>query len=836
MWICCSGRPHLSAKMFRPVLTALVALTASSALAGPPALVFSTYMGGTGGEFSPQSAQAGIAIDAAGNIYVAGDTAPASNLADLDFSLSPGSVLTDLRGGPGPHRGRDIFVAKLDPTGSTLLWLTYLGGSGTDDLASLALGSDGSVYLSARTTSADLPVTPGAFQRSFAGAVDAFVARLSADGRTLLYLTYVGGSGSDHPNALAVDASGHAYVAGSTDSPDYPTTTGVYQKVRNGSSADAFVTKLDRSGTGLLFSTYFGGTGPEQAFSVSVGPGGEVTLAGETLSTNLPLKAPYQPTRRGASDVFLARFDASAAELVFSTYVGGVNPPSAPEQARASLASSGDVVLAGLTGASDFPLVNAVQTTFAGGLDAFVARFRWTGSALHLVHSTFLGGSGGDAAFALAVDPFDNAIVVGATQSANFPTSNAFDAALGGDQDAFVAKLDPAGALIFSTYVGGTTDPFASVPERLGADVALAVAIDVAGGIAVAGQTGSSDFPALSLGGGSPYDSTLASSEDAFVLRVTDGAAPTIAAIVPTHGPVTGGIAATLTGTGFSPGATVRFGGTPARDVIVRSATSLTLTVPSHAPGSVDIVVTNPDNQSGMLAQGFTFSADLDGDGMPDDWEAHYGVSDPTADPDEDGAPNLKEYQDGTNPVVAELRYFAEGASSAFFTTRFALVNPDPTRSATVVLRFSDSRGQHFFTAPVISLPPRSRRTIEPKADLADDGFPLVPPPGAAHVEFSTVVRSNLPVVADRTMTWDQSGYASHAEGAIVTPADTWYLAEGATIAGFELFYLIQAVDPDVVIDVTYLLASGPPSSGATERPDARTARRTTGGIPSTDG
>jgi hypothetical protein len=793
------------------VLAAFLALAGSSALAGPPALVFSTYMGGTGGEFSPQSAQGGIAIDTAGNIYVAGDTAPASGLTGLDFPLSPGSVLTDLRGGTGLNRGRDIFVAKLDPTGSTLLWLTYLGGSGTDDLASLALGPDGSVYVSSRTTSADLPVTPGALQGSLAGAADAFVARLSADGTTLIYLTYLGGSGSDHPNALAVDASGHAYVAGSTDSPNYPTTAGVFGPVRNGSAADAFVTKLAPSGVSLAFSTYFGGTGVEQAFSVSVGPGGEITVAGQTRSTNLPLAAPYQATPLGASDIFLTRFDASAATLVFSTYFGGVDPSSAPEQGRATLAPGGDVVLAGFTGAPDFPRVNAVQTAFAGGLDAFVARFRWTGSALHLVHSTYLGGSSGDAAFGLAVDPFDNAIIVGATQSANFPTSNALDAVLGGDQDAFVAKLDATGALIFSTYVGGTTDPFSSVPERLGADAALAVATDVAGSVAVAGQTGSSDFPALSLGGGAPYDSTLASSEDAFVLRLAEAAAPTIAAIAPTDGPVAGGIEATLTGTGFWSGATVRFGGTLATNVIVRSSTSLTLTVPAHAPGVVDIVITNPDNQSGTLAQGFTYSADSDGDGMPDEWEAQFGVSDPTADPDEDGAPNLKEYQDGTNPVVAELRYFAEGASSGFFTTRFAFVNPDPTRTATVVLQFADSRGQRFFTAPVISLPPRSRRTVEPKADLADDGFPLVPPPGAAHVEFSTVVRSNLPVVADRTMTWDGSAYASHAERAIVTPADTWYLAEGATIAGFELFYLIQAVDPDVVIDVTYLLASGPP-------------------------
>lgn len=795
------------------VLAIAAALAASSppAAASTPALVFSTYMGGTGGEFHPQSAQAGIVVDAAGNVYVAGDAAPASGSVGLDFPLSPGAVLTDLRGGSSASRGRDIFVAKLDPTGSALLWLTYLGGSGTDDLASLALGPDGSLYVSGRTTSTDLPVTTGAAQPTLAGGVDAFVARLAPDGAALTYLTYLGGTGSDHPNALAVDASGHAYVAGTTDSSNYPTTAGAYRTTRNGSAADAFVTKLAPSGTSLVFSTYFGGTGVDQAFSVSVASGGEVVIAGQTTSTNLPLAAAYQPTLLGATDVFVTRFNASATALVFSTYFGGTDPSSAPEQARAALAPNGDIVVAGFTGAPDFPRLNPAQTTFGGGLDAFVARFRWTGSTLVLVHSTYLGGSSGDAAFGLAVDPSDHTVVVGATQSANFPTSNALDTSLGGDQDAFVAKLDPTGALVFSTYVGGTTDPFTSSPERVGADVALAAVTDAGGGIAVVGQTGSADFPALSLGGGTPYDGTQASSEDAFVFRLGDAVPPAVTAVAPNSGPVAGGISAALTGTGFSPGATVRFGGTPATNVVVQSPTSLTVTVPYHAAGPVDVVVTNPDGRSGTLASGFTFAAsaaDADGDGLPDDWESQYGVSDPEADPDNDGAPNRKEFQDGTNPIVAELRYFAEGASSTFFTTRFALVNPDPIRTATVVLQFSNRAGQLFYTAPVITLPPRSRRTVEPKADYPAQ-FPLVPPPPAAHVEFSTAVRSNLPVVADRTMTWDGSGYASHSERAIETPADTWYLAEGATISGFQLFYLVQAVDPDVAIDVRYMFKTG---------------------------
>ncbi len=769
--------------------------------------MFSTYLGGTGttiteqfGEFWEQSTIATVVIDGDGNVIVSGDT----NTTDI-----PATVVHDHRAGlPGPT-GRDIYVAKLNASGTQLLWLALIGGGDTDDRASLALGADGFIYLAGRTRST-LSTTPGAFQPSRGGTEDAFVARLAADGSSVTHLTYLGGSGLDTANALVVDSAGRAYVVGTTEAgggADFPTTPGVVQSARAGTAADAFVARIAfgaGGATSLNWATFFGGAGVERGLGIGLTPSGAVIVTGFTASADLPIANANQPTLRGAGDFFVARLTNTAQTLVFSTYLGGSQDEGAasvsPFQTETPVAvvNEEELVIGGLTNSNDFPTANAAQGTLTpssapcpAAIDAFVTRMRWNGTALSLVFSTYVGGAGADTAYDLDVDPQGNAVVAGATQNA---TCSA--------QDAFVAKFSATGDLAWSATYGGSDF-----------DVALGLALDALGDLYITGQTRSADLSVFSLNGsGPPYDATLGGTRDAFVARITEVGVPAITSVTPTVVPTSGGTTITIRGTDFIRGATVTVRGVPATSVTVVNSGLITAVVPPGAVGTAPVVVTNPSGLLGTLATGFSYGADTDGDGLPDDWEQLWGFNTgsgagndgPNGNPDNDGATNLKEFTDGTNPTVAELRYFAEGATLSPLTTRFALLNTDDLRTATVVLQFlmgGSQQGQVITRS--LSIAPQTRATVVPGVDYAPD---------LANAEFSTVVRSNLPVVADRMMTWNGApfGVGSHAETAILAPAEEWFLAEGATIGGFELYYLIQNPnDTDISVDVTYLLPSG---------------------------
>ncbi len=651
-----------------------------------------------------------------------------------------------------------------------------------------------------------MTTTPGAFQSARSGTEDAFVARLTADGSAVTHLTYLGGSGLDTANALVVDASGRAYVAGTTEQGtggDFPATPGVVQPSRGGAS-DAFVARFSfgaGGATSLNWATFFGGVGVEQGLGVGLTPSGAVILTGFTASTNLPVANANQPTLRGAGDYFVARLTSNAQTLVFSTYLGGSQDERGSVSAfqtetPVTVVNEEELVVAGLTNSADFPTANAAQGSLTPcsapcqPIDAFVTRMRWSGTALSFVFSTYVGGAGADTAYDLDVDPSGNAVIAGATQNAAATT-----------QDAFIAKFSATGELAWTATYGGTDF-----------DVALGLALDALGDLYLTGQTRSPDLPVFSQGGSGPaYDSTLGGSRDAFVARVTETGAPTLTSVTPNTVPTTGGTTITIRGADFLRGATVTVGGVPATNVTVVNSGVITAVVPPGPLGPATVVVTNPSGLFGTLASGFTYDADADGDGLSDLWEQLYGFdtspgspSDAPKDPDNDGATNLKEYTDGTNPIVAELRYFAEGATLTPLATRFALLNTDALRTATVVVQFlmgGAKQGQVITRA--FSIAPDTRATVVPGVDYAPD---------LANAEFSTVVRSNLPVVADRMMTWNGSpfGVGSHAETAILAPAEEWFLAEGATIGGFELYYLIQNPnDTDIGVEVTYLLPSG---------------------------
>jgi N-acetylneuraminic acid mutarotase len=330
------------------------------------ALVYSTYLGGSNQDFGGEA----IAVDAAGNAYVTGET------RSSDFPTTAGAFQTTLNAFQG------AFVTKLNPTGSALVYSTYLSGSSgfIQDGFGIALDASGDAYVTGRTDATNFPTTPGAFQSTKSGGggfenFDAFVTELNPAGSGLLYSTYLGGSVSDEGDGIVVDGSGNAYVAGYTGSANFPTTAGAFQSALAG-GRDAFVTKLNPSGTGLVYSTYLGGSGDE--------------LVGE-----------------------------------------GGNP--------ITLDASGNAYVVGWTSSTNFPTVNPVQAANGGGRDAFVAKLNASGTGLG--YSSYLGGSGDDTGSSIAVDGSGNAYVTGSTTSSNFPTANAFQAANAGGTDAFVAKI-----------------------------------------------------------------------------------------------------------------------------------------------------------------------------------------------------------------------------------------------------------------------------------------------------------------------------------------------------------------------------------------------------------
>jgi Beta-propeller repeat len=470
---------------------------ASQPLVIDPVLVYSTYLGGSGEDRSPA-----IAVDADGNAYVTGMT------FSPDFPTTAGAFQTSF--GDGSFHA---FVTKLNPTGSALVYSTYLGGSGAEAGYGIAVDPAGNAFVTGNTNSSNFPTTTTAAQTTYGGGLccDAFVTQLDAAGSALVYSTYLGGSGDDEGNAIAVDPAGNAYVTGLTSSTDFPTTAGAFQTTLAG-GFDAFVTKLNPAGSvSLVYSTYLGSGGGS---GIAADASGNAYVTGSTDSTNFPTtKGAFQTIYGGGiSDGFVTKLDPTGAVLVYSTYLGGSG-----EDGSSAIAvdADGSAYMTGGTFSPDFPTtMGAFQTIYGGGSsDAFVTKLDPSGSAL--VYSTNLGGSGGEEGHGIAVDSAGNAFVAGNTNSSNFPTTvTAFQTTYGGGAccDAFVTKLDAAGsALVYSTYLGGS-----------GNDGGSAIAVDASANAYVTGFTESGDFPTTA----GVFQTSNARISDAFVAKITEVAPP----------------------------------------------------------------------------------------------------------------------------------------------------------------------------------------------------------------------------------------------------------------------------------------------------------------------
>jgi Abnormal spindle-like microcephaly-assoc'd, ASPM-SPD-2-Hydin/Beta-propeller repeat len=455
-----------------------------------PVLSYSTYLGG-----SREDSGYNLTTDSSGNAYVVGITTSVNFPTQNPFQST--------------NQGRDdLFVAKLNPTGSALVFSTYLGGTGVDFGFFVAVDPAGDVYLTGRAGSKDFPTTLGAFQTTNTGHTNAFVTKLNSTGSALVYSTFLGGNSDDQINVIAVGASGDAYVAGWTTSPNFPTTPGAFQTTYGGST-DAFVTELNAAGSALVYSTFLGGgSSDNRAFGIALNTNGDAYVAGWTSSTTFPTTAgAYQTTLHGTTNGFIAELNSTGSALVYSTYLGGSGTDIPWGLA---LDPSGNACVAGQTTSPDFPTTTGTFQTSCGlGCSvngAFVSKLNPTGSGL--VYSSFLGGSGEQEAYAITVDTAGDVYVTGRTNSTDFPlTPGAFQTANNGYFDAFVTEVNPAGSsLIYSTYIGGSRT-----------ETGLGIAVDVSGNAYITGRTASTDFPTTA---GSIQTQMVGGANDAFVTKL----------------------------------------------------------------------------------------------------------------------------------------------------------------------------------------------------------------------------------------------------------------------------------------------------------------------------
>ena len=461
-----------------------------------PELVYSAPFGGGG-----DAAGWAIALDRAGNIYVAGDT----NSPDLPTA----KALQDKSAG-----STDIFVAKFSPNGLKLLYSTYIGGSDSEVGCGIAVDRDGYIYVTGDTSSKDFPLVHPV-QNSLNVPPDVFVLKLDPSGSKLVYSTYIGGSAGERAVGIAVDSGGNAYVAGHTVSRDFPTLR-PFQPKYAGGPADAFVLKLT-SGGDLAYSTYLGGGNdrPDMATAIAVDQTGSAYVTGYTNSADFPTVNPIQKFA-GPTDVFVTKLNPTGSELVYSTFIGG---NADDEGMGIAVDDHGSAYVTGETESLNYPVTAGALSTscvpvptraamreICLGGDGFITKLSPDGS--RIMYSTYLNGSKFEAGRAIAVDPTGAAYVAGITGSADFPLVNPIQKVYGGGKfDAFVLKLNPEGsALLFSTFLGGS-----------GNDGGFGIAIDAKGNASVTGYTESPDFPTAPQG---PRSRASGEVRHAFVVKI----------------------------------------------------------------------------------------------------------------------------------------------------------------------------------------------------------------------------------------------------------------------------------------------------------------------------
>jgi uncharacterized protein (TIGR03437 family) len=504
---------------------------ATQTLVVDPVMTYGSYVGGSGGDYA-----LALAADRQGNLYLAGST----NSPNFPTKAGLGNSYTS--------KFPVAFITKINPSMSgalSLIYSSYLGGTNEDHAEAVTVDASGNAYLAGSTFSTDFPLK-NAFQGTISTALNCrqmgnaavcghgFVSKISTDGATLVYSSFLGGSNEDDPYAIAVDASGGAYVAGQTRSVDFPTRGTPYQTSLNGSS-DGFIARISPDGGALAYSTFFGGEGDDWFNSISLDSAGAAYLAGGTLSTHLPVSSnAFQMNLSGNTAALVVKFNTAsggAAGLIYSTYLGGTGGDSnalgvAPD-------ANGNVYITGGTTSPNFPVsAGAFQSKYGGALsndsnagflatgagDAFVTQLTLaTQGTAQLAYSTYIGGAGNEQGSAIAVTRGGLITVVGGTDSQGFfTTPNAFQPFPyfpAGVLKGFVVQIDPSQA-------GAASIPYASLLGGSSTDIVYGVTIDATGSlVSVAGETFSRDIPVSPSAFQSKYGGSDGTDGDAFVAR-----------------------------------------------------------------------------------------------------------------------------------------------------------------------------------------------------------------------------------------------------------------------------------------------------------------------------
>jgi hypothetical protein len=479
-----------------------------------PVFSYSTYFGGNAGDTG-----LAIKVDSSGSVYIAGET--------LSTSFPPASTANPFQGqSHGGTSTGDAFVAKLDNTGTKLIYFTYLGGSKDDGAYDMAIDSQGNVYLTGFTVSPDFP-TKNALFSQISGTpdpkfqiypVDAFIAKLNPTGTGLIFSTYLGGTADDLGTAIAVDPSGYIYVTGSTYSTNFPIVN-AYQTAWLG-NADVFVTKLAPNGTRIVYSSYYGGGAFDEGEGIAADAAGYAYVSGYTASTNFPVTAAAWRTALNGSgaavtvyDAFVMKIPPNGYGLSYSTYFGGSQNDYGY---RIAIDHAGNAYVVGATQSADLPHTNAFGMFFGNNgtnainFDAFLTKFGVSGIPIYTAQ---FGGTDNDSGWDVAVDDLERPFVIGITLSTNFPALRPFDlfhSYYSGGKDIFVAAFDSKpGPVLFSGYMGGYQD-----------DYGYAIAVDGESNGYISGMTFSSNFPVTK----GAFEPALSGSGDAFVakFRLTD--------------------------------------------------------------------------------------------------------------------------------------------------------------------------------------------------------------------------------------------------------------------------------------------------------------------------
>jgi hypothetical protein len=579
-----------------------------------PTIAYSTFLGGHNlnvGNGMAQDTTNGIAVGADGSTYIVGFT---DAIAPTPYPTTAGAVQTAFGGG-----ARDGFVTKLNPAGTAIVYSTYLGGSAEDRATDVEVDAAGNAYVSGFTISTQFPTTAGAAQTTFGGGTgvgnppvqprDAFIAKLNPSGSTLLYSTYLGGTGIDTANRIDLGPDNSAYVSGNTGpgtgtaaapshTNNFPTTAGAFQATFGGGTGntapnDAFVAKLNPAGSQFTYSTYLGGALSDSGASIGVDSSGAAYVAGTTTSPTIfgtagafdtTLAPPALPDTTQRSDAYVAKLNPAGSALDYATYIGGARSESGTGIA---VDSAGSAHVTGETASTDFPTKNANQPANASAAgpndaDSFVTKLNPAGS--DTVYSTYNGSITYDTGTDIAVDGDGNAYAVGNTLG-GFPLKNPVQVRTG-DYDSYLTKFNPAGTSIYSTIYGGGSRDFGQ-----------AVAADNSGNAYIGGRTdyySDDSFPLKNAA--QPLNGGFA---DAWIAKISPTpTTPLVNSLRSRGGPVTGATTVVLNGTGFTGTSAVRFGTTPAASFGVDSDNQITAVSPAHAAGKVNVTIVTPAGTS----------------------------------------------------------------------------------------------------------------------------------------------------------------------------------------------------------------------------------------------